>query len=125
MNKVIVASLAAAAALVGVGSSAQAGHRNCEDCGPLPTVHSYSHVNRVSHVTHYSDVYKTHYFDRPQYFDHVTVTHPVVYVNNVTRVHHEYVPVVRPVYRSFSEMVAPRYVYSSRVVNIDEGCCCQ
>jgi len=124
MNKVLVAAFAAAA-LVGAASSAEAHRKHCAGCGPLPVIHSTSNVNSISHVTHYSDVYKKHYFDKPQYFIHTTITHPIVYVNNVTRVHHEHIPVIRPVYRSFSEMVAPRYIYSSHTVNIDEGCCCQ
>jgi hypothetical protein len=117
--------LIAGVGLVGAATTADAGYRHGNCCGPLPTTYTYGTVNRVSHVTHVHDVYRQHYFDRPKLYVHITRIHPIVYVHDLTRIHDRAIPVVRPVHEAETQYEATTTIVTSSVVHIKEGCCCQ
>ena len=91
------------------------GHSGC--CGPVPPTYMYKTSNKVTHVTRYRDVSRTHYVYRPHRIIHVTQIRPIVYIHSVTRVHHHTVGIVRPVYQHETRYLPTRTVYSSSVTN--------
>jgi hypothetical protein len=113
--------LAAGLALFGSMASAEAHHRH-HCCGPIPPTYTYDVVNKVSHVTRYHDVWSKHYVHRTKLYVHVTKIHPIVYVHNVTRVHHQTVEIVHPKHVAKIVVEATTYITTSSVVNIDDGC---
>jgi hypothetical protein len=117
-------ALTVAAAVAAPALNAEAHHRYGNCCGPIAPTRTYGVVNRISHETHYSDVYRKNYVHIPHVFEHITEVHPIVYIHNVLRVHHQTVPVIYSVYKSETTTLPTSTYVSNSVVNINEGCVC-
>lgn len=118
-------ALIAGAGILGATASASANYRHGGCCGPIPPTVTSSVVNKVSHVTHYRDVWHKNYVQRTHVYEHITEIRPIVYVHNVTRVHDKTVAVVHPVHVSRTEYLPVTEVASYSTVHINEGCCCR
>ena len=124
MSKLLCVSLFAAAGLVVTFGAAQAGEREGGCCGPNPPHYVYSDVNRVSHVTRYRDVTHQYYVNRRALYVHVTRVHPVVVVNDVTRVHERPVERIIPEHVSRVEYMPTSEYSAHHTIYIQEPCIC-
>ena len=119
----LCAALIAGWILVGAATEANAGHRRCGGCGPIPPSYTYKTVNKVTHRTRYRDVSRTRYVQRVRRIIHVTRVRPIVRIHQVTRVHHHTVAVVRNAYVSRTQYLPARtYVTNSVRHSYDCGC---
>ncbi len=99
-------------------TQASAGYRGQCCCGgPLPPKYTYRTVHKVSHLTRYRDVSRTHYVQRIRPIIHVTRIRPVVRLHVVTRVHHRTVPVVHNVHRQATQWLPAQTIETNSVQN--------
>ena len=123
MSKWILASLAAAGLFVSF-SAAQASEREEGCCGPIPPKYAYRDVEQTHHVTRYRDVTHPYYVDRRELFVHVTRVRPVVYIDEVTRVHEQPISRIIPEHVSQTEYLPAEHYVSHHTVYIQEPCEC-
>ena len=124
MTKLLFAALVAASAVFASFGAAQADEREGGCCGPIAPHYIYNDVARPVHVTRYRDVVRRHYVDRRELFVHVTRVHPVVYVDEVTRVHEQPIERVIPEYASRVVYLPLSQYASRRTIHIQEPCVC-
>jgi hypothetical protein len=111
---VLFAVLVAGCVLFGSSTNARADYGNRGG----HTTYIYRTVHKVSHVTRYRDVWRTHYVYRVHRYVHVTRIRPIIYVHVVTRVHHHYVAVVRHVNVWKTERLPARKIVTHSVINV-------
>jgi hypothetical protein len=120
----LLCAFIAGSAMIGATAAANADYRHGGCCGPIPPSYSYGTVERVSHRTNYHDVWHKTVVNREKLYVHVERVQPVVYVNNVTRIHDQLVEKVHPVHVSRVEYLPTETVVTASVVHINEGCVC-
>jgi len=111
------ASLLAGWILVGsaTSASAQSQHEGC--CGAIPPTYVYNTVPKIKHVIQYHDVSRTNYIYRIHQIVHVTRVQPIVYVHNITRIHHYTVGIVQPVHEYVTQWLPIQSIVTSQVIN--------
>lgn len=112
----LFAVLVAGWVLFGSATNASAGYGN----GRSHTTYIYRTVHPVRHVTHYRDVSRTNYSYHVHRYVHVTRVQPIVYVHDVTRVHHHDVAIVRHVNVYRTQYLPARKIVTHSVINISD-----